>query len=99
MAVPAQTWWRPEVLGVFAWIFMAAAAGDAARTHRAHVAEVEERARRAEQTREEEAWPGFPSCSARCGRRVSGYATGSAERRTSCRRWPTWPATGSCRRR
>ncbi|MEU4221681.1 histidine kinase [Actinoplanes sp. NPDC026623] len=53
--VSAQTWWRPDVLGVFAWIFMAAAAGDAARTHRAYVAEVEERARRAEQTREEEA--------------------------------------------
>jgi signal transduction histidine kinase len=51
----AETWWRPDVLGVFAWIFMAAAVGDAARLHRAYIAEVEERARRAEQTREDEA--------------------------------------------
>ncbi len=51
----AEDWWRFTTLGVFAWLFMAAAAGDAARTHRAYVAEVEERARRAEQTREEEA--------------------------------------------
>jgi signal transduction histidine kinase len=55
VVVSAQTWWRPDVLGVFAWVFMAAAAGDAARSHRAYIAEVEERARRAEQTREEEA--------------------------------------------
>ncbi|AGZ43468.1 sensor histidine kinase [Actinoplanes friuliensis] len=55
VVVSGGTWWRPDVLGVFAWIFMAAAVGDAARTHRAYVAEVEERARRAEQTREEEA--------------------------------------------
>jgi signal transduction histidine kinase len=54
VVVSAQTWWRPDVLGVFAWVFMAAAAGDAARSHRAYIAEVEERARRAEQTREEE---------------------------------------------
>jgi signal transduction histidine kinase len=47
--------WRPDLLGVFAWIFMAAAVGDAARSHRAYIAEVEERARRAEQTREQEA--------------------------------------------
>lgn len=55
LTVAAEDWWRIERLGVFAWIFMAAAAGDAARTHRAYVQEVEERARRAEQTREEEA--------------------------------------------
>jgi signal transduction histidine kinase len=48
-------WFQGEVLGIFAWVFMAAAVGDAARSHRAYVAEVEERARRAEQTREEEA--------------------------------------------
>jgi signal transduction histidine kinase len=42
-------------LGVVAWIGMATAVGDAARTRRAYVAAVEERARRAEQTRDEEA--------------------------------------------
>jgi signal transduction histidine kinase len=50
-----DSWLRADVLGVFAWVFLAAAVGDAARTHRAYVAEVEERARRAEQSREEEA--------------------------------------------
>ncbi|ROP34312.1 sensor histidine kinase [Couchioplanes caeruleus] len=55
LVVSAGDWWRVETLGLFAWIFLAAAAGDAARTHRAYVREVEERARRAEQTREEEA--------------------------------------------
>ncbi|MCA2217615.1 sensor histidine kinase [Jidongwangia harbinensis] len=50
-----DVWWRPDVLGIFAWVFMAAAVGDAARSHRAYVAEVEERARRAERTRDEEA--------------------------------------------
>jgi signal transduction histidine kinase len=50
-----QMWWRGEVLGIFAWVFLAAAVGDATRSHRAYIAEVEERARRAEQTREEEA--------------------------------------------
>jgi signal transduction histidine kinase len=54
-AVVASAGWRPDVLGVFAWIFMAAAVGDAARSHRAYVAEVEARAHRAEQTREQEA--------------------------------------------
>jgi signal transduction histidine kinase len=54
-AVIASAGWRPDVLGVFAWIFMAAAVGDAARSHRAYVAEVEARAHRAEQTREQEA--------------------------------------------
>ncbi|MET7418998.1 histidine kinase [Dactylosporangium sp. NPDC005555] len=55
LVVAAGDWWRGETLGIFAWIFMAAAVGDAARSHRAYVAEVEERARRAEQTREDEA--------------------------------------------
>ncbi|MFC3385876.1 sensor histidine kinase, partial [Couchioplanes caeruleus subsp. azureus] len=55
LVVSAGDWWRVETLGLFAWIFLAAAAGDAARTHRAYVREVEERARRAEQNREEEA--------------------------------------------
>ncbi|MEV4641043.1 histidine kinase [Actinoplanes sp. NPDC049548] len=55
LIVAAEDWWRAETLGVFAWIFMAAAAGDAARTHRAYIEEVEERARRAERTRDEEA--------------------------------------------
>jgi len=54
-AVIASAGWRPDVLAVFAWIFMAAAVGDAARSHRAYVAEVEARAHRAEQTREQEA--------------------------------------------
>jgi signal transduction histidine kinase len=55
LIVAADDWWRGATLGVFAWIFMAAAVGDAARTHRAYVAEVEERAHRAERTREDEA--------------------------------------------
>jgi signal transduction histidine kinase len=50
-----DSWLRADVLGVFAWVFLAAAAGDAARSHRAYIAEVVERARRAEQSREEEA--------------------------------------------
>ncbi|WP_127504723.1 sensor histidine kinase [Actinoplanes solisilvae] len=50
-----DVWLRADVLGLFAWVFLAAAVGDAARTHRAYVREVEERARRAEQSREEEA--------------------------------------------
>jgi len=54
-AVIVSAGWRPDVIGVFAWIFMAAAVGDAARSHRAYVAEVEARAHRAEQTREQEA--------------------------------------------
>ncbi len=49
-----DAWLRADVLGVFAWVFLAAAVGDAARSHRAYVREVEERARRAEQNREEE---------------------------------------------
>ncbi|GID96656.1 two-component sensor histidine kinase [Amorphoplanes digitatis] len=48
-------WWAPENLGTLAWIGMATAVGDAARSRRAYVAEVEERARRAEQSRDEEA--------------------------------------------
>ena len=50
-----DVWLRPDVLGLFAWVFLAAAVGDAARSHRAYVREVEERAHRAEQSREEEA--------------------------------------------
>ncbi|MFC7532458.1 sensor histidine kinase [Actinoplanes sp. GCM10030250] len=50
-----DVWWRADVIGVFAWVFLAAAVGDAARSHRAYVREVEERARRAEHSREEEA--------------------------------------------
>jgi signal transduction histidine kinase len=50
-----DVWLRPDVLGLFAWVFLAAAVGDAARSHRAYVREVEERARRAEHSREEEA--------------------------------------------
>ena len=53
--VTAGGWWRPEVIGVSAWIFLAAATGEATRARRGYIAEVEERARRAEQTREEEA--------------------------------------------
>lgn len=45
----------PESLGIFAWIGMATAIGDATRSRRAYLAEVEERARRTEQTREDEA--------------------------------------------
>ncbi|MEU7908636.1 histidine kinase [Actinoplanes sp. NPDC049118] len=48
-------WWAPENLGALAWVGMATAVGDAARSRRAYVAEVEERARRAEQSRDEEA--------------------------------------------
>jgi signal transduction histidine kinase len=50
-----DSWFRADVLGIFAWVFLAAAVGDAARSHRAYVAAVEERARRAEQSRDEEA--------------------------------------------
>ena len=53
--IVGHIWWRPDALSVTAWVFMAAAVGDATRSHRAYIAEVEERARRAEQTREEEA--------------------------------------------
>ena len=51
---PAQ-WWRPDTLGMFAWIFGGAGAGDSVRMRQAYIAEVTERARQAEQTREEEA--------------------------------------------
>lgn len=50
-----DVWLRADVLGLFAWVFLAAAAGDAARSHRAYVREVEQRARRAEESREAEA--------------------------------------------
>ncbi|RIV37604.1 sensor histidine kinase [Micromonospora radicis] len=55
LVVAPDNWWRLEVLGVFAWIFLAAAVGDSRRTQRAYVREVEARALRAEQTRDEEA--------------------------------------------
>ncbi|TCC00473.1 two-component sensor histidine kinase [Micromonospora zingiberis] len=55
LVVAPDNWWRLEVLGVFAWIFLAAAVGDARRTQRAYILEVEARAHRAEQTRDEEA--------------------------------------------
>jgi signal transduction histidine kinase len=55
LVISVKDWWRFETLGVFAWVFMAAALGDAVRTHRAYILEVEDRARRAEQNREEEA--------------------------------------------
>ncbi|MGK5681451.1 sensor histidine kinase [Actinoplanes sp. URMC 104] len=50
-----DAWLRADVLGLFAWVFLAAAVGDATRSHRAYVREVEERAHRAEQSREDEA--------------------------------------------
>lgn len=48
-------WWSFDALAIFAWIFLAAAAGEAVRTHKAYLKEVEQRAHSAEQTREEEA--------------------------------------------
>jgi signal transduction histidine kinase len=48
-------WYTQENLGLFAWTGMAAAAGDAVRSHRAFVHAIRERAERAERTREEEA--------------------------------------------
>jgi signal transduction histidine kinase len=48
-------WWSPENLSTVAWIGMATAVGDAARSRRAFINAIEERARRAEETREEEA--------------------------------------------
>ncbi|MER5199787.1 sensor histidine kinase [Streptomyces sp. NPDC002755] len=44
-----------DPLGRFGWIGMAAAVGDAVRSHRAYIAAIKERAERAERTREEEA--------------------------------------------
>jgi signal transduction histidine kinase len=48
-------WSSPVSLGLFAWMGMAVAIGDALRTRRAYVAAIEERARRAEESRDEEA--------------------------------------------
>lgn len=48
-------WYTQENVGLFAWIGMAAAAGDAVRSRRAFVDAIRERAERAERTREEEA--------------------------------------------
>lgn len=55
MLVGPQPWYAEENLGLFAWMGMAAAAGDAVRSRRAYVAAVEERALRAERSREDEA--------------------------------------------
>lgn len=48
-------WYTEENLGLFAWMGMAAAAGDAVRSRRAYVTAIEERALRAERSREDEA--------------------------------------------
>ncbi|MFD7921799.1 sensor histidine kinase [Streptomyces sp. NPDC059740] len=48
-------WYGQENFGVFAWMGMAAAAGDAVRSRRAFIDAIRERAERAERTREEEA--------------------------------------------
>ncbi|MFI5935381.1 histidine kinase [Actinoplanes sp. NPDC051494] len=55
LIVAVDDWWKFETIGIFAWIFLAAAVGDAVRSHRAYIREVEDRAQRAEQTRDEEA--------------------------------------------
>ncbi|MFC7467703.1 sensor histidine kinase [Actinomadura keratinilytica] len=48
-------WYAQENFGVFAWLGLAAAAGDAVRSRRAYISAIHERADRAERTREEEA--------------------------------------------
>ncbi|MFH9132482.1 sensor histidine kinase [Streptomyces sp. NPDC017524] len=55
MVFGSTPWYSQENLGVFAWIGMAGAAGDAVRSRRAFVDAIRERAERAERTREEEA--------------------------------------------
>ncbi|MBL1066715.1 sensor histidine kinase [Streptomyces sp. 7-21] len=55
MLLGQQPWYSSENLGVFAWIALAAALGEALRNGRAVMAAIRERAERAEQTREEEA--------------------------------------------
>jgi signal transduction histidine kinase len=55
VTLAGDSWFAPENLGTLAWIGMATAVGDAARSRRAYVAAIEERARRAEQSRDEEA--------------------------------------------
>ncbi|MGW2176941.1 sensor histidine kinase [Streptomyces sp. NPDC001732] len=48
-------WYNQENFGVFAWIGMAGATGDAIRSRRAFIDAIRERAERAERTRDEEA--------------------------------------------
>jgi signal transduction histidine kinase len=51
----SNSWPLAQVLGLVAWTGLAAAAGDAVRSHKAYLAATEERAERAERTREQEA--------------------------------------------
>jgi len=53
--LPSHAWPLAQVLGLMAWAGLAAAAGDAVRSHKAYLAATEERAERAERTREQEA--------------------------------------------
>ncbi|GAT81039.1 histidine kinase [Streptomyces sp. F-3] len=55
MLAGSLPWYAQENVAIFAWTGMAAAAGDAVRSHRAFVHAIRERAERAERTREEEA--------------------------------------------
>ena len=55
MLFGAQPWYAQENLGIFAWMGLAAALGEALRSRRAAVDAIRERAERAERTREEEA--------------------------------------------
>ncbi|MFD9428518.1 MULTISPECIES: sensor histidine kinase [unclassified Streptomyces] len=55
MSFGSAPWYSQENLGVFAWLGLAGAAGDAVRSRRAFVDAIRERAERAERTREEEA--------------------------------------------
>ncbi|MGP4113062.1 sensor histidine kinase [Streptomyces sp. 4N509B] len=50
-----QPWYSQETVGAFAWLALAAVAGEAVRSRRAMVDAIRERAERAERTREEEA--------------------------------------------
>jgi signal transduction histidine kinase len=55
MLLGHQPWYSSENLGVFAWVSLAAATGEAIRSRRAMFNAIRERAERAERTREEEA--------------------------------------------
>lgn len=55
MILGQQPWYSSENIGVFAWIALAAAAGEAVRSRRTEMDAIRERAERAEFTREEEA--------------------------------------------
>ncbi|MBH1933561.1 sensor histidine kinase [Streptomyces sp. AV19] len=55
MLIGPPPWYAQENVGLFAWMGMAAAAGDAVRSRRAYITAIEERALRAERSREEEA--------------------------------------------